>query len=104
MLWDEDVLLVVRRGGTARKRPRSGEVLSAPRELAAFVSVPGMKGKKSGMADGRTDWLAGSSLSRLPGLGGYRRSRAKFRTCAFACVLHVLRWIVRVLSGEGMVW
>lgn len=42
------------RGGTARKRPKRGEVLSAPwkRDAAGFVSVPGMKGKKSGIVGG----------------------------------------------------
>jgi len=49
MLLDEEDGTVVR-GGTARKRPSKGDVVSAcMREVAGFVSVPGIKGKNSGI-------------------------------------------------------
>ncbi len=64
-MLDEEGFVV--RGGTARKRPSSGDVLSAPwsRDAAGPVSVPGMKGKKSGMVGRAVSCLAGCGSSLL---------------------------------------
>jgi hypothetical protein len=85
------------RGGTARKRPSNGDVLSAPckRDAARLVSLPGMKGKKSGIAGlfraGLSVFyysLTRAFLSSLNGFGQRVRSvLVSFckRTCRATC-------------------